>query len=173
MKASGVFAIAALAALLILVGMRIDRYLIMREPPRISVARIERPIFLPATHAETPAKPVRPDSSRQHFIDSLIARARHADSLDQFVASKLRVVETQHPDSIVHKDSSGEFRADIFRKIVYDPISEIFKDSTAYSNALLTTFNTSTQHYISTWPLTAIFVTIGAVVIAVLAIIAR
>jgi hypothetical protein len=138
-KASGIFALIAAGVLLFVLGMRFERYRIMREPPRITRSLVERPIFITSKPSTTsPAIVVPIDSARQRLIDSLAVRALHADSTEQAYRASLQIQTTSHPDSIAYADSSGGFQVNLVRHIAYDPIQKQFSDSSEVTSASLT-----------------------------------
>ena len=108
-------------------------------PGRTTIRIVEHyPIIPPKTETK-PIKIKEPkDAQNQAKIDSLIVRARAADSLEIILDNKLQIRYTKFKDTIDVKDTCGAFYAFVINEIEYNPLTEIILKTMSYDSVKFT-----------------------------------
>lgn len=130
---------AGIASTIFLAGAMWYQNKMLMEPDEHSFTIVERPIPIPPSGGTTSTSAQPADDNRSRTIDSLLIELARKDSTEGYLRDKLGIRYATRQDSIRHKDSTGSFRVDIMRKMSYDPLSDTMRDSTIYTNAMLTT----------------------------------
>jgi len=128
----------AYTAACIVGGMRYQFNKDRNAPGDTTLHIVERPITLPTTEHQSTAQHIPPNEQRATATDSLIARARRADSLEAALRKSLQKVEVTFKDTISVKDTCGSFYALQVRKIEYDPLSGMITEMVSYDSAKFT-----------------------------------
>ena len=101
-------------------------------PARTQLYYIEHPTVIPPVTQHQHAHPAQNAEDHQAAVDSLMARAERADSLDAVLRDKLQVMAASFEDSLVVSDTLGTFRTQILTEIEYDPVLEIMTKIVTY-----------------------------------------
>lgn len=106
-------------------------------PARISIRIVERLVEIPVKVEIKPAaRPNQVAEDRNARIDSLIAKARRADSLEALAWSLSQQLEATFEDTISVEDSSGSFYLREIHAIQADPIDSTIQKRTEYLDGI-------------------------------------
>lgn len=162
--------IIGVIALLISLGIYIERQWMKNTPRRIEMTIVERPFELPPKTEEKKATRVKPDSARIALEDSVYKLTIVLGKKDSLARAALEKKESTFEDTLSYADSLGSFSVREIHKISYDGMTDKFTKTTTYTNGKLTTVKVtefiyleSTLFDILTKPLTVIIVGIAFV----------
>ena len=133
---SSILLVLGIGALLIILGMYIERERIRKLPPQVTVRIVERPVEVPGRRDSTRAIPIQPNTARAAYVDSLILAARDAGHLEELnrKLSRKRLIVLKDTTSVV--DSLGSFYTVRTDSLTFDPLSDQVTRITGYSGSV-------------------------------------
>lgn len=169
--ASSFLIIVGVIALLISLGVYIERQRMKSAPRRITMTIVERPFELPSKTDEKKAMRVKPDSARIALEDSVYKLNVAFGKKDSLARAALEKKETTFEDTLSYADSLGSFSVRAIHKISYDGATGKFRKTITYADGKLTTVKITEYVYLEptffdflTKPVTAIIVAVAFVV---------
>lgn len=136
--AAAVLAVAGILYLCFAAGRWYEFTKIKNAPRRIVNQFVERPFQIPAVN-QLRSSTSRIDSLNQPRLDSLIARAQRADSLERLVRRMAEAHDATFIDTVMFEDSSASFTLIEEHLIMTTPLDSIIRKATTYSGGTLRT----------------------------------
>lgn len=155
MKQSLLWAVIGIgiAVMIFWAGMSYNQYKIDTSPQVIHIDTTNHSLDIPLKDTiRVPVTIYKPDKNRQKYIDSLLAERVTADSLRNFIMTKLSMFGEVFTDSVEHKDSLGTFKQVHIFDILADPLYSSIQKTDIKNHIEYTSYDTTKSQYITEEP---------------------
>jgi hypothetical protein len=134
-------------------GMSYNQYKIDTAPAVISIDTTNHSFNIPLKDTiKIPVTVYKPDQNRKKYIDSLISERMTADSLRNFIMTKLSLFGEVFTDSTEVKDSIGTFKQIHIFDILADPLFSSIRKTDIKNQISFSSYDTTKSTYITKEP---------------------